>query len=152
MDIRIREFQESDRQALAVLFVVARSSAFSWLSSADYSLADFDAQTDGERVLVATCGEMPVGFAAIWEADSFLHHLYVHPQYQRRGIGRALLLGCQAFFSQAPTLKCLADNDRAKQFYLSQGWRVSGEGSGPDGPYLLMEYRSPDVASSSSAG
>src|SRR5690606_8374199 len=95
--------------------------------------------TEGERILVAVVANRPIGFASVWEADSFLHNLFVHPQFQGRGAGKALLAACEQYFTATPTLKCLKANEHARQFYQQQGWKLREEAKGPDGPYLLME-------------
>lgn len=138
MRIFVREFRESDREALRELFVAARDDAFAWAASLEHKLEDFDAVTQGETILVAVTGDRPIGFASIFEADSFLHNLFVHPQWQRQGVGKTLLASCERYFRAVPTLKCVKVNESARQFYQSQGWRVCSEAEGPDGPYLLM--------------
>lgn len=139
MRVIVREFIEADREPLRKLFVESRDAAFSWVAAGTHKLEDFDASTAGERILVAEYASHPVGFASVWQADSFLHNLFVHPQYQGLGVGRMLLLGCDKYFSSVPTLKCLKANDRAMRFYESEGWRVRSEADGPEGPYVLME-------------
>lgn len=139
MEVFVREFAEMDRELLRELFVASRDASFSWAPSGAHKLEDFDMCTEGERILVAIAAKEPVGFASIWEVDSFLHNLFVHPRFQGRGVGKALLLSCEKYFSSVPTLKCLKANENATQFYQSQGWAVRSEAEGPEGPYLLME-------------
>ncbi len=139
MNIIVREFAQADREPLRRLFVASRDAAFPWAAAGSHRLEDFDASTAGERILVAECEGIPIGFASVWEEDSFLHHLFVHPGYQGMGAGKMLLAGCDRVFSGVPTLKCLTANERARRFYQSQGWRVRSEAEGPDGPYVLME-------------
>jgi GNAT superfamily N-acetyltransferase len=138
MKVTVREFVESDREALRELFVVARNKAFVWVLSSEFKPEDFDSATKDEMILVAVQGDRQVGFASIWEADNFLHNLFVHPQFQRRGIGKTLLACCENYFSGNPTLKCVKANTHANKFYQSQGWSVLSEAEGPEGPYLLM--------------
>ena len=38
------------------------------------------------------------------------------------------------------SLKCLLKNKRARDFYLSQGWKIVSHGEGPDGEYQLMQF------------
>ena len=147
MNITVREFVESDREALRELFVAARNKAFTWALSSGFKSEDFDNFTKGERVLVAVQGNRQTGFASIWEPDNFLHNLFVHPEYQKIGVGKRLLACCDKFFLGTPTLKCLKANDHARQFYQSQGWSVRNEAEGPEGPYLLMERVCPDNVS-----
>ena len=139
MRITIREFEESDREALRILYVASRQSAFTWSQIDSHQLLDFDAHTEGERVLVAAVEGEVLGFASIWEPDSFLHNLFVHPSAKRMGIGQALLRSCARYFTKPPTLKCLVANSNALQFYKAQGWTILREEADADGPYFLME-------------
>jgi GNAT superfamily N-acetyltransferase len=143
MTLLIREFVESDRPPLRALYAASRRAAFPWLPPASLRPEDFDQDTREERVFVAQCGDMRVGFASIWPPDDFLHNLFVHPDYQGRGIGRALLDCCVRHFKGPATLKCLQANSRACAFYLHFGWRVVGTGDSCDGPYQLMRRDSP---------
>ena len=139
MDIQVREFAEADRIALRAVFFASRQAAFPWDPPGAHRLGDFDMVTSGERILVATeTGGAPVGFASIFEPDSFLHNLFVHPTFQRCGVGRALLASCNKHFSAAGTLKCLKANEAAQQFYLSQGWAIRDEVVEETGDYFLM--------------
>ena len=138
MNILVREFEEADRDALRLLYVASRDAAFTWSAAGAHRPGDFDLHTEGERILVAAVGAEVLGFASIWEPDSFLHNLFVHPSFTRKGVGRALLAGCAKHLSAPPTLKCMKANTKALQFYASQGWRALREEVGPDGPYFLM--------------
>lgn len=138
MNLGIRAFEERDRKLLRALFLESREAAFPWVPPGKHDLADFDRQTAGEKILVAELDGVVCGFASVWEADSFLHHLFIHPSAWRRGVGRALLAGCWPFFHCDPKLKCLRANVNATRFYLAQGWSVLREEEGPEGPYLLM--------------
>jgi len=138
MHIAIREFEESDRESLRHLYVASRNEAFPWRPAAHHQPADFDAHTEGERILVAVVDGEVLGFASIWEPDSFVHNLFVHPSAKRRGLGQALLEGCARYFNNPPTLKCLTENTNAVQFYQAQGWAILSEDTGPEGPYFLM--------------
>ncbi|MGM3274629.1 GNAT family N-acetyltransferase [Ralstonia sp. 24A2] len=146
MQVIVREFVEADREALRKLFVISRDAAFSWVTVGTHQLEDFDVSTAGERILVAEHASHPIGFASVWQDDSFLHNLFVHPRHQGLGVGTMLLAGCDKYFSSVPTLKCLKANARAKQFYQSRGWHVRSEADGPEGPYVLMERAGPNSA------
>lgn len=87
--------------------------------------------------MVARCSGGLAGFVSVWTADLFLHHLYVTPSYQRRGIGQALIEHCIEHFGLPLSLKCLKSNTSACAFYERLGWRVVGEGDSVDGPYLM---------------
>jgi GNAT superfamily N-acetyltransferase len=137
--IRIRTFAKRDRPALRALFVASRNAAFTWAAPGTHRLEDLDTVTAGEIVLVALIDHEPVGFASIWEPDSFLHNLFVHPTCQRRGVGRALLAACAPYFRSTATLKCLKRNRAAMRFYRAHGWSVRGEGKGAGGAYFVLE-------------
>ncbi|WP_232515188.1 GNAT family N-acetyltransferase [Burkholderia ambifaria] len=78
----------ADMPALRELFLRSRREAFVWQPAGAFRLADFDAQTDGERLRVAEDdGGQLAGFVSVWEPDHFIHHLYVHRPHHRRGIG-----------------------------------------------------------------
>lgn len=138
MTILVREFEEADREALRQVHVLSRRATFTWQPPEMHQSSDFDECTQGERILVALLDGLPVGFAAIWEAEDFLHSLFVHPAFIRQGVGKALLDRCADHFRGKATLKCLKPNLNAQHFYLSQGWTVLREEADPEGVYLLM--------------
>lgn len=139
MTIHIREFEEADRDALRKLYVASRNAAFTWVPAELHKPSDFDEDTKGEKILVAVAGAEAVGFASIWEPESFLHNLFVHPEAMRQGVGQALLSACGRYLKAPPRLKCLKANVNAMAFYQSNGWRILCEESGLDGPYFLMQ-------------
>jgi GNAT superfamily N-acetyltransferase len=136
--VHVREIQAADHEALRELFLAARLDTFVWEAPGSFALSDFDQVIDGELVLVALQGDQVVGFAGIWLAESFLHSLFVHPANQRQGVGKALLAACAPHFGQHASLKCARPNQRALQFYLSQGWVLRQEVNDPDGAFYLM--------------
>ena len=138
MRFAIRGFRDSDRPALRQVYRASRLAAFPWLAPETLQLEDFDRDTLDERILVAEVDGRPCGFVSIWEPDSFLHHLFVHPDVFRRGIGRALLQQCLPYLAGRATLKCLKANGNALAFYRHLGWQVEGEGDSSDGPYYLV--------------
>ncbi|WP_052298132.1 GNAT family N-acetyltransferase [Methylophaga thiooxydans] len=73
--------RESDLAALCDVYFQTRSEAFHLLNPEDVIFDDFQKDTDGERVWVATLDDRVVGFISIWEQDNFIHHLYVLPKF-----------------------------------------------------------------------
>lgn len=143
MQFNVRAFVEADREALRQLFVDSRDAAFPWAGVGAHRLEDFDVGTAGERILVAVHAHLPIGFASVWQEDSFLHHLFVDPRHQGLGVGKMLLAACEPYFAGVPTLKCLSANVRAQQFYQAQGWRARSQADSPEGAYVLMERTQP---------
>ena len=78
----------------------------------------------------------------MWEPERFIHHLYVHKDYQGRGIGRALLSEVARRQPGELLLKCVKSNRQAMSFYLSAGWSKASTGVGPDGDYVLLKHKS----------
>jgi len=138
--VKIREFVEADRPELQRIYLYSRQQTFYWLNTALFELTDFDNDTSGEEILVAEDDDMLKGFIALWRADNFIHHLYVHPQFLNKGIGQ-MLLGKVIEKSIKPiTLKCMVNNQNALAFYKSQGWCYKSEGLNEEGQYYLLAY------------
>ena len=135
-----RPFAQKDRCALQEIYLESRKKAFYWMDSSQFNVTDFDHDTDGERLWVATNDEHPVGFISVWIKNNFIHHLFVHPSNYGKGIGSALLKVCLDNISRPANLKCLEKNISARNFYLSSGWKITGSGDGPDGRYDLFQF------------
>lgn len=128
-----------DLPSLRALFLDARRAAFHWRPAEAFRLGDFDQQTQGEHILVATDEAGAVtGFVSVWEPDAFIHHLYVAPERQGRGIGHALLRAA-GWPGGSLRLKCLARNAGALAFYRAHGFVETGQGTGEDGDYVVLE-------------
>ncbi|GGY21533.1 GNAT family N-acetyltransferase [Paludibacterium paludis] len=136
--LTIRPFEENDRAALQEIYRATRKATFSWLDTGRETAEDFDRATKDERLVVACWHGEAVGFASVWEPDSFLHHLYILPAHQGRGIGKALVERCAALCRDTMTLKCLSANHKALAFYASQGWTFEEKGHDTDGEYHVL--------------
>jgi len=76
---------------------------------------------DGGGVLVAEEDGVIAGFAAF--GPSQLYALYLLPEFWGRGLGRALHdRVVQEMSGESAVLWVLATNERAKAFYVRQGW------------------------------
>lgn len=84
----VRRFIERDRDGLRDLYIEYRRSAFSWLDSESLNLSDLDRDTEGEEIWVAEIEGSVVGFVSVFEAESFIHNLFVRPGW----FGRVLLV------------------------------------------------------------
>ncbi|AOI73423.1 GNAT family N-acetyltransferase [Burkholderia ubonensis] len=145
MSITIRDAVAEDVPALRELFLRSRRETFVWQPCDAFQLADFDAQTEGERLLVAEDGGGRLaGFASVWEPDHFIHHLYVDRSHHRRGIGRALLRALPGWPVTRYRLKCLRANAPALAFYRMSRFAEIGVGAAEDGEYLLLESSGDD--------
>src|SRR5689334_7613007 len=91
----IRDYRPEDFDAVTILWRIAREKSLPEFQRAKgyFFFEDQDYFRDHvlqeNSVYVVEMDERPVAFMAM--RDAFIDHLYVHPDYQKRGIGRALL-------------------------------------------------------------
>jgi len=138
MTLTVRSAASGDEPALRELFLRSRRDTFAWQPADSFQLADFDAQTQGERLWVAQDGAQTAGFISLWEPENFIHHMYVDRRWHRRGVGRALLAALPSWPHTRFTLKCLRRNEAALAFYGACGFAEVGAGTSQGGAYLLM--------------
>jgi ribosomal protein S18 acetylase RimI-like enzyme len=135
--MKIREMIRSDLEPLREIYLECRKKTFHWMPLESFSLCDFEEDTEGEWVLVAEERSRILGFSSVWTYDNFLHHLYIRPSDQGRGIGKLLLASCLSQKLCKPArLKCIVKNTKACEFYESLGWIIeSTTENSPMGPY-----------------
>ena len=135
MKIVIRPYQPTDFESLVILWRVAR----------EISLPDFqrrkgyffyeDVAYFREHILpandvwVADADGRPVGFMAIH--DDFIDHLYIHPDYWRKGVGGQLLAQARLLSPAGLWLYTLQVNLNAQAFYEKHGFKVAELGISP---------------------
>lgn len=87
-----------------------------------------DPEFDAGLVLVAMAGDAPVAVALCW-TSAFVKDFVVHPDWQRQGLGKALLLAAlrrlAARGHETAALKVETDNARARRLYARLGFRES---------------------------
>lgn len=86
-----------------------------------------DPEYDPALCFIAQDAEGVVGVCQCW-TSAYIKNLVVHPRFQGRGLGRALLLQAFKVFQQRREgfvdLKVLEDNLRARRLYESVGMRA----------------------------
>lgn len=100
----------------------------------------FEDPIAGEELWVAEAPDGIAGLVTVWRPDAFIHHLYVHPAWHRRGIGRALLQLALARCGGHAELKCDEANRAAHTFYQEMGFRPAGWGWSSYGPWIRFHY------------
>ena len=98
---------------------------------------------DGHRFWLAHDDE-PVGYASAYRDDGivWLKKLYVLPQCQGRGIGRALMEAATAAFMPARELRLLVNSGNlpAQRFYERQGFARLAEMPVRMGDFEFVDY------------
>lgn len=130
----IRAATVADADAIGEVHVRSWQAAYAGLIPADF-LARLSASSraaawarrigDGGRVLVAEEDGVIAGFAAF--GPSQLYALYLLPEFWGRGLGRTLHdRAVEEMTGDSAILWVLSTNERAKAFYLRQGWVDDG--------------------------
>jgi ribosomal protein S18 acetylase RimI-like enzyme len=131
----IREYRPEDFDAVTILWRVSREKsvpAFQRLKG-HFFYEDQEYFRDHilkeNRVFVVESDGKPVAFMAM--RDDFIDHLYVHPDYQRSGIGKALLDLARQRSPEHVWLYTLQINLKARAFYEKNGFMAEKFGFSP---------------------
>jgi len=133
--IFIREYGPEDFDALTILWRVAREKSLPEFQRAKghffYEDQDYfrDHILKENKVWVVEMDQCPVAFIAM--RDDFIDHLYVHPDYQNRGIGKALLEHARQISPGHLWLYTLQVNRNARAFYEKYGFVAEKFGISP---------------------
>lgn len=95
---------------------------FYWTQTSEVDLKSFRNLTEDEVVYIALSDGLVVGFSGIYLPDKFLHHLYVDPDFQRKGVGSKLLAHAYTVTGFNLSLKCQVKNNLARAFYRASAW------------------------------
>ena len=79
----------------------------------------------GGRRLIASIDRKDVAFVDYLIAKQHIKYLFVHPKYQRKGIGANLLNSVQEQIKDTISVNVLSINEKAVLWYLSRGFKVS---------------------------
>ncbi len=136
----VRIATTADTEAILQLYGrIVRQAA--WLPADARLQTDFASVSQEELVHVSFAPDgLLKGFLSVYEADSFVHHLYVAPEFARQGVGTALLAFLHTRLPFPWRLKCVRANASALAFYSSLGWREVGSGDGEQGAYVVLEF------------
>ncbi|EHR73315.1 acetyltransferase [Burkholderiales bacterium JOSHI_001] len=139
-ELSVREATPADFDALQALYQGCRETA-DWLPPHSRRSGDLAHDAYAETLWLAQDrGGSALGFVGVWRPEAFIHHLYVRPDAQRCGVGRALLQALHHHLPLPWQLKCLDANTRALAFYQALGWQEMGRGGDDDGPWRLLQY------------
>lgn len=131
----IRDYRSDDFDAVTILWRISRERSLPEFQNAkghffyedqgyfrDHILKD-------DKVWVVELDSRPVAFMAMRE--DFIDHLYVHPDFQNRGIGKALLDYARRLCPEHVWLYTLQINTIARIFYEKNGFAAEKFGISP---------------------
>jgi ribosomal protein S18 acetylase RimI-like enzyme len=122
-DVRIRQAVPNDADGIADVFIPSFGSLtfLPRLHTDDEHRAFIaDVVLREQDVVVAEADGRVAGFIAMAHGD-LVHHLYVHPEHQGRGIGSALLGEAKRRMPHGFRLWVFQQNERARRFYERHG-------------------------------
>jgi ribosomal protein S18 acetylase RimI-like enzyme len=133
---RIREYQDQDFDAATILWRVAREkllpegetdTGHNFYEDQHYFR---DQVLKKNHVWVVEVDLYPAAFMAM--QNDFIDQLYVHPRYQRCGIGKALLEFARSKSPEHLWLYTLQSNVNAQAFYEKNGFVAEKFGLSPE--------------------
>jgi GNAT superfamily N-acetyltransferase len=146
--VDVRAAQPDDAAAIAEVFIPSFESLtfLPTLHTHDEHRDFIRSLVVRDEVWVAEEDGRIVGMAAL--AENVLGQLYVHPDFQSRGAGSALLEKAKERRPRGFTFWVFQQNDRARTFYEHRGCRLvrvtDGSGNEEKTPDALYEWRPPD--------
>jgi putative acetyltransferase len=131
----IREYRPDDFDAVTILWRVSREKSLPEFQNLKghffYEDQGYfrDHILKNNKIWVVELDDRPVAFMAM--KDEFIDQLYVHPDYQNRGIGKALLDRARQLSPRHIWLYTLQINSNARVFYEKQGFVAEKFGVSP---------------------
>ena len=131
----IRDYRSEDFDAVTILWRVSREKSLPEFQRAKghffYEDQDYfrDHILRQNQVFVVENDHRPVAFMAMRE--DFIDHLYVHPDHQQRGVGKALLDLARQRSPEHVWLYTLQINTQARAFYEKNGFVAEKFGMSP---------------------
>ena len=131
----IRDYCPEDFDAATILWRIAREKSLPEFQHAKghffYEDQDYfrDHILTRNNIWVIEIEKRPVAFMAM--QDGFVDQLYVHPDYQQRGIGQALLNRARELSPNHVWLYTLQINVNARAFYEKNGFVAEKFGLSP---------------------
>ncbi|HSL42051.1 MAG TPA: GNAT family N-acetyltransferase [Anaerolineales bacterium] len=132
----IREYRPEDFDALTIVWRISREKSLPQFFNNEKSHFFYEDQAyfrdhilKENTVWVLEVDERPVAFMAM--KDDFIDQLYVHPDYQNRGIGKAFLDYARQLSPDHLWLYTLQANVNACAFYEKNGFVAEKFGMTP---------------------
>jgi putative acetyltransferase len=122
----IRDYRAADFDAVTILWRIAREKSIPEFQNAKghFFFEDQDYFHDfilkQNKVFVVESDHRPIAFMAM--KDQFIDQLYVHPDRQKIGVGKALLEYARSLSPEHVWLYTLQINTNARAFYEKNGF------------------------------
>jgi len=122
----IRDYRAADFDAVTILWRIAREKSIPEFQNAKghFFFEDQDYFRDfilkQNKVFVVESDHRPIAFMAM--KDQFIDQLYVHPDRQKIGVGKALLEYARSLSPEHVWLYTLQINTNARAFYEKNGF------------------------------
>jgi D-alanine-D-alanine ligase len=137
-DLLIRPFVTGDKSRLLEILDACQMFRRDEIEVADEILRDTTGENDDYRVLVAEVAGQPIGWSChgrvpLTDATYDLYWIAVHPEHQRRHVGRILLAEIERELSQATARWLLAETssipqyEKTRAFYEKTGFAIVGD-------------------------
>ena len=95
--LAVRQLEQSDAVVVQRLYERAVGRA-AWLPAGIKADANFACASQGEAVFVCYGPEdRLVGLPSVYVPECFIQHVYVDPEFERQGVGTALLFSLQTW-------------------------------------------------------
>jgi ribosomal protein S18 acetylase RimI-like enzyme len=136
MEIRLAE--EIDFDVLLEIYNQSRADS-AHFGDLEASITGFQELIAGEEIHVATSAQESehtiLGFVSVWVPQKFIHHLYISPEHQKKGVAQALIQQCICSYGLPLSLKSDLANQEACRFYEHNHWVAESTHESPSGPY-----------------
>lgn len=129
-----RKAEEADREAIYQLYRLVMRGFISdiWGWDEQWQRADFSTHFDPDGIMLAIREDELAGYSHVENRDGqlFIRMIVIHPDCQRKGIGKRLLESVVALAgeqSKSIGLEVFKINGVARAFYERHGFNVVGE-------------------------
>jgi ribosomal protein S18 acetylase RimI-like enzyme len=131
--MEVRRALKSDFKDLVKIYNESRISV-ECFTDPDISIEEFTLIVKGEEIHLVAIESIIIGFISVWAKDNFIHHLYVTPGYQHRGVATNLLNSCVSCYGLPLSLKSVVSNTAACAFYENNKFVAESVHEDPDSP------------------
>ena len=143
MEISIRPYGESDLERVIEIWIEGGASTglppLPVMNTEKLRASIPEKVVNGSRLIYVACFQNEVVAFIVFWADR-LDQLFVHPRFQRNGIGKQLLQFAQSIKPQGYWLYAIAANEGANRFYLREGLHPAGIEIEPELDIELVKY------------